>query len=103
MQNRLVVQKLLQSKIGGNNLWINENIEILSKTQIEKICKYHNLLVKFNGVMKKDILSEEQKSNAILNVPETGKKTFCELVDFLIFCFVWMILIINCIVCLLFL
>ena len=70
---------------------------------MEKICKYHNLLVKFNGVMKKDILSEEQKSNAILNVPETGKKTFCELVDFLIFCFVWMILIINCIVCLLFL
>ena len=55
---------------------------------MEKICKYHNLLVKFNDVMKKDILSEEQKSNAILNVPETDKKTFCELVDFLIFCFV---------------
>ena len=55
---------------------------------MEKICKYHNLLVKFNDVMKKYILSEEQKSNAILNVPETGKKTFCELVDFLIFCFV---------------
>ena len=96
----MVVQKLLQSKIGGNNLWINENIEIVNKTQLEKICKYHNLLVKFNDVMKKDILSEEQKSNTILNVPETGKKTFCELVDF--FIFVWMILIINCIVCVLF-
>ena len=52
---------------------------------MEKLCKYHNLLVKFNDVMKKDILSEEQKINSILNVPETGKKTFCELVHFVIF------------------
>ena len=82
----------------------DENIEILNNKQMETICEYHKLLVKFNDVLKNAFLLEEQKSNAVLNFYETDKKAFCELVYFCelidFFIFVWMILIINCIACL---
>ena len=82
----------------------DENIEILNNKQMETICKYHKLLVKFNDVLKNAFLLEEQKCHTVLNFYETDKKAFCELVDSCelidFFIFVWMILIINCIACL---
>ena len=45
---------------------------------MDKIVKYHKLLVKFNDMMKNDFLVEEQKSDAILNFMKLTKRLFCK-------------------------
>ena len=56
----------------------DENIEILNNKQMDKIVKYHKLLVKFNDMIKNNFLMEEQKSDAILNFMKLTKRLFCK-------------------------
>ena len=45
---------------------------------MDKIVKYHKLLVKFNDMMKNNFLMEKQKSDAILNFMKLTKRLFCK-------------------------
>ena len=59
----------------------DNEIDILENKQMEKLCRYHKLLIKFN-----DFLTKEQKCDGVLKLFEIDKRAFVEFVDFSYFC-----------------
>lgn len=55
----------------------DENMEILNSEQPKKICKYHELLIKFNDVMKNDFFRKSKR--------EKKQRLFVDWLIFLIF------------------
>ena len=58
--------------------------EAVDEESTEKICRYHELFLKFNAIMNNDF--DEKKCEEILNLYEIRKETFIDVIEFLDFC-----------------